>query len=467
MAKLLALIVAVAALSVPASPTSASAPDPAGKGGRGAVAGAEPDAFRAPTPDNFNPRPGATFNSPVGGVTERRTIFRKIIRSIDSTPKGEQINFFTWNFLTSEGTDALLRAQGRGVRVRLLMDNRNNVEIPNQPFRRLKAELAKNNKKRKDGVRSWARVCKGSCRGGTGSSHSKFFMFSRAGKVPRVVMQGSANLTLASTNNQWNDVYTHTRSKNVWRFYSKIFRESSKDRRAAKPYVSQRFESGFRLIQFPMATSQDPVMQLLNQVRCSGAKNTASGRTRIRIAPDVIRQDRGMRLGKKVRALWNNGCDIQIGYTVLGIDVGRMLRAPGPRGPVPLRHLVQDVDDDGEFDNYFHLKAMSVVGKLGKDASAYAVLNGSANWSGLSAVSDENLGVYRSKRDTLRYESHIQYWYGRFGSASARTMPSFRGATTPPSGDRLVFGSGPNAVYEDGTPYSTTGVDPYANMTGN
>jgi len=28
----------------------------------------------------------------------------------------------------------------------------------------------------------------------------------------------------------------------------------------------------------------------------------------------------------------------------------------------------------------------------------------------------------------------------------------------------LVFGAGTNAVYEDGTPYSTTGVDPYAHV---
>ncbi|WP_340537538.1 phospholipase D-like domain-containing protein [Nocardioides sp. GXZ039] len=445
MAKLLALIVVVAALSVPAAQAPASA---------------------AP-PDNFNPRPGATFNSPLGSVTDRRTIFRKIIRSINSTPKGENINIFSWNFLTREGTDALLRAQGRGVRVRLLMDNRNNVEIPNAPFRRLRSELARHNKGRKPARKSWARTCMGSCRGSTGSAHSKFFMFSQAGKVKRVVMQGSANLTLASTNNQWNDIYTHTRSKNVWRFYNKIFREAKRDRRAAKPYVSQRFESNFRLIQFPMATRNDPVMQLLNQVRCSGAKNTASGKTRIRIAPDVIRQDRGMRLARKVRSLWNNGCDIKIGYTVVGIDVGRMLRAPGPRGPVPMRHLVQDVNGDGEFDNYFHLKAMSVVGKLGKNNRAYAVLNGSANWSGLSAVSDENLGIYRSKRDTLRYQSHIDYWYNRFSSGSARqAVPQFRGATTPPPGERLVFGSDANAVYEDGTPYSTTGVDPYAHMAG-
>ena len=46
----------------------------------------------------------------------------------------------------------------------------------------------------------------------------------------------------------------------------------------------------------------------------------------IRIAPDVLRQARGMSLATKVRDLWNQGCDIKIGYTVMGIDVGRFLR---------------------------------------------------------------------------------------------------------------------------------------------
>ena len=41
------------------------------------------------------------------------------------------------------------------------------------------------------------------------------------------------------------------------------------------------------------------------------------------------------------------------------------------RGPVPMKHLVQDFNGDGEFDNYFHLKAMSIVGNVGGDRSGY------------------------------------------------------------------------------------------------
>lgn len=402
-------------------------------------------------PDNYSPKRGVTFNSPVGDAATKRAIYRKIMRSINSSPRGSDINIFSWNFLTGEGTDSLLRAQRRGVRVRLLMDDRNLTLIDNPPYRRLKAGLRKGNRDRRAERRSWARVCHRSCRGNTGSAHSKFFMFSEAGRARRVVMQGSANLTLASTNNQWNDIYTYVGNRQVWDFTNRIFREATRDRPADRPYASLEMGRD-RFIMYPISgrRSVDPVARLLNQVTCRGATNTASGRTVIRIAPDAVRQDRGMALARKVRDLWNRGCDVKIGYTVMGIQVGRMLRSQAGRGPVPMRHLVQDFDGDGEFDNYFHLKSMSIVGNVGGDRSGHVVLNGSANWSSLAKVSDENVGVYWRKSLTRRYANHINYWYNNFPSDGQ---------------NRLVFGSNRNAVYENGEPVSDGDLNPFARMT--
>ncbi len=441
MARFLVLVVAIACFLVPTgSPASAA-------------------------PDHFSPRQGPTFNSPIGDRATKRAIFHKIIRSINSTPRRGEIKIFSWNFLTREGTDALLRAQRRGVMVRLLMDDTNNIEIANQPFRRLKAGLHHGNKRVGKQRHSWARVCTRSCRGARGSAHSKFFLFSKAGRVPRVVMQGSANLTLASTNNQWNDIYTHARNKKIWRFYLRVFKQASQDRKARQPFASLTVGTT-RLMMFPLAgkKARDPVMNLLDKVKCRGATNTPSHRTRIRIAPDVIRQNRGMDLAKKVRRLWNQGCDIRIGYTVVGVTVGRMLRDRSGRGPVPMKHLVQDFNGDGEFDNYFHLKAMSIVGNVGGDRSGYALLNGSANWSSLARTSDENLGIYWNKGLTKRYQKHLDYWYTHFPESRPSTSTSARATTFAPTPDQLVFGTGKDAVYESGTPYSPTGVDPYANF---
>lgn len=442
----LALLVAVTAFLVPVATTTAQA---------------------AP-PDNFTPKPGVSFNNPTGDREKRRTIYRKIMRSIDSAPGGSTIRFFTWNFLTSEGTGKLLRAQKRGVTVRLIMDAGNNRdEIGNPPFRRLRAGLHKQNKERPNRPKSWAKTCQNSCRGPGGAAHAKFFLFSEVGKTKQVVIQGSANLTLASTNNQWNDMVTHTRHKGVYQFYNRIFRESARDKRVRPPFAAAHFDD-FNMFMFPLiGTKVDPVMRLMNKVKCRGAKNTASGRTVIRMAPDVIRNARGMKFARKVKSLWNAGCDIRIGYTVVGIDIGRYLRSSEGRGPVPMKHLVQDFDGDGQFDNYFHLKAISIIGNVGGKRANKVVLNGSANISGLAKVSDENVGIYWRPALADRYREHIDYWYvnfpaDRFVNTQARRAA---GLNSPAAReDQLVFGSGADAVYEDGTPYSTTGVDPFAKL---
>lgn len=402
----------------------------------------------AAAPDNFTPKAGVTFNSPLGNQATRREIFRKVMRSVNSAPKGSNINIFTWNFLTSEGKDALLRAQKRGVRVRLLMDDLNVEAMPNPPFRALRAGLKKGNRQFPAKRRSFAKVCEKTCRGGGGAAHSKFYTFSRVGKARNVVIQGSANFTLASTNNQWNDVYTHVGNQKVFDFANRIFSQAVKDKPAKKPYADRNF-GNFRLLMFPNTGRKvaDPIMQTLNRVTCRNATNTGTGRTRLRIFPDVMRQARGDRLARKVKKLWNNGCDIRIGYTVMGISTGRILRDPSGRGPVPMRHMVQDTNNDGQFDNYFHMKSMSIVGNYNGDRSAHALVNGSANWSGLAKVSDENLGIYRSKAVTQRYQEHMNYWYGRFSGRA-----------------RLVFGAGRNAVYEDGESVSNGQYDPFARV---
>lgn len=416
---------------------------------------------------SFTPARGVTFNNPMGDGATKRRIVTKLMKSINHSPRGSEIDIFSWNFLTSQGTRALLKAQRRGVRVRVLMDDANLENIDNRPFRQLRKGLSAGNKGRAKARRSWARVCVGTCRSKGGAAHSKYYLFSKVGKARWVYIQGSANFTNAAAHNQWNDIYTHRGNKKIYRWALRSFNQAAKDKPVKPPYQRKKFGK-VELIMFPATgrKTKDPVMGLLNGVKCTGATNTASKRTVIRLAPDVMRQARGMRLGKKLRSLWEQGCDVKIGYTVMGIDVGRMLRAPGGRGPVPVKHLAIDSDYDGQFDKYFHLKAMTIVGNVRGKRNNHVVLNGSANWSGLAKVSDENLGIYWQKRLTLRYEEHLNYWYDNFDrhAAAARSANSrFNTLGVSPERDqRLVFGSGRNAVYEDGEPVSTDGTDPFA-----
>jgi hypothetical protein len=133
-----------------------------------------------------------------------------------------------------------------------------------------------------------------------------------------------------------------------------------------------------------------------------------------------------------------------------------MLRRPGRRGRgVPMRHLVQDVNGDGMFDNYFHLKSMSVVGHIGRDRSNWLTLNGSSNWSSRGFRSDENLGVHWRKGITQRYQEYLGYWFGwsGFNASNRSARMTAQAAQDGRLVDGLLFGTGP-----------INGVDPYAHV---
>jgi hypothetical protein len=335
------------------------------------------------------------------------------------------------------------------------MSRSNAAAIDNTSWARLHHGLRVGNAHRKKARHSWARTCSQSCRGRSGSAHAKYYLFSRTGRARNVVIHGSANLTTASTTNQWNDVYTMVGREAPYRFFVRVFSQMAKDRPVRSPYTSWT-NGADKFMFFPGPQKTDPVMDLLNRVRCHGATNTRSHRTRLLIAPDVLREERGMRLGRKIWQLWQNGCDLRVGYTIVGGSIGRMMRRPGRRGRgVPMRHLVQDNNGDGMFDNYFHLKSMSVVGHIGRDRSNWLTLNGSSNWSGRGIRSDENLGVHWRKGITQRYQEYLGYWFGwsGFNSANRSARMTAQAAQDGRLVDGLLFGTGP-----------INGVDPYAHV---
>jgi phosphatidylserine/phosphatidylglycerophosphate/cardiolipin synthase-like enzyme len=326
----------------------------------------------------------------------------------------------SWNIMSRTAVDALLRAQARGVKVRVLMDNTNLVDIPNPGFKRLKASFKRTNQRMdiKQSRRSYAKTCIQSCRGARGAAHAKYYLFSKTGKAKNVVMSGSANLTVAGAVNQWNDMYTWVDNRRLFNFASRVYAEMWKDAPVAQQFVE--FSTGKDLLGFtpligPAGRTSDPVQDLLSRVTCTGAQGAGkNGRTIVRAAPDVMRNERGMAIAQRLRELWVQGCDVRIAYTVMGVDVFRFLGTGTARGPVPKKHLVQDFDGDGEFDNYFHLKALTINGVYDGNPTSYVTLNGSSNWSGYAAVSDENFGILFRRSPTLKYQHFIDYWYENF-----------------------------------------------------
>ena len=365
----------------------------------------------------YEPRPGVVFNTALGTRTSRNAIFGKILAAINHAPKGSRIRIMSWNIMSRTAVDALLRAQQRGVKLRVLMDNTNLVDIPNPGFRRLKASFVRANQKIRPRLRSYAKTCMQSCRGSRGTAHSKIYLFSKTGAAHDVVMSGSANLTVAGAVNQWNDMYTWIDNRHLFSFAVGVYHQMWQDEPVAQQNVSHgtgRDLLGFTPLMGPSGRTRDPVQALLSKVSCQGARNTRHGRTVVRAAPDVMRNERGMAIAMRLRELWAQGCDVRIAYTVMGVDIFRALNQSTARGVVPKKHLVQDFDGDGEFDNYFHLKALTINGVFGKDRRAYVTLNGSSNWSGLAAVSDENYGIIKRRSTTMRYQKFIDYWYVNF-----------------------------------------------------
>ncbi len=379
---------------------------------------------------NWRPRRGPLFSSATGNRPTKYRIYNQIRRGINHSRRGSNIHIASWNVASKAIVNDLLRAQRRNVRVRLVMDSRNARDPYNQHFFRLRQKLAQYNRSHNlpGHRRSAAKLCQRSCRGTKGHAHAKVFMFSHTGAARRVVMQSSMNATVAGAVNQWNDMWTWTGNRKVWNFSTTTFRQMWRDRPVRPPF-RRMSHKGVHFYFTPFGNlKRDLAFRVLKQVRCKGARNTPNGRTIVRVAPDAMRHAHGRRYARQFARMQRQGCNIRIGYTVLGIDVKRIL----DRNNVPLRHLVVDRNGDKVFDKYFHMKAYAIRGRIGNNRRGYAMMNGSANMSRTAAISDENIMILRQKPGiTNRYIKHINYWYNNF-PRNARVQASFRGVQVDP-----------------------------------
>ena len=389
---------------------------------------------KAPKRKKYKVKGGVTFNSPIATTAKRRAIMRKITTTIKNAPKGSEIRVFSWKIWTQSGVTALLQAQKRGVKVRAIMFEGNTIVEDNPHYWRLQKGLQAGNKNRRASRHSGARLCSRSCRGPRGTAHSKFFVFSKSGQSRHIYMHTSSNWGDAAATRQWNDMYTTVGNQAVHDRAAMVFDQAWKDTPVKRRWVEQPTANGAIVFAWgpstKKSTKNDRLVKALQQVKCKGATGGAGnayGRTIIRTAPDAMRGGPGMRVARLLRTLWNKGCDVKVAYTVIGIDVRQHLTNPSGRGPVPIRHLVQDFDGDGVFDRYFHMKAYTINGRIGKNRQAYFLVQGSANTSNLSLNSDETYGYFYNRAQlTKRYQKHIDYWYNNFPQSTPLSFMSSR-----------------------------------------
>lgn len=366
---------------------------------------------------------GVLFNHPFRKPHVIKTRMKQAIRHVH---KGEKIRIMTWNFQANDLTRVLVDAHKRGVSVRLIMSRQlANAQSAGGSYNVLRRALSRGDGNRPAELKSWAKTCSHSCRGTSGAMHSKFIVLSQSGKSEKIVMQGSANLTSAAAINQWNDWYTTVGDDKTWAGYMKVFKQASKDR----PVRAYQFRSGNILNWFaPRGGKPDLVMKLLKKVRCDGARDAGiNGHTAIRVASSVFQNDRGLRIARRLRTLQGNGCNIRVVFTLMTNKIRNAIRG------VPTRQLAYDHDGDGAFDDYLHMKSMSISGHVGRKRDARIVFNGSANWSTIGVISDEQGMIIKSDGKERRYGRWISSLYNQ-APRGIRPAPSYyraRGLQNP------------------------------------
>ncbi len=379
------------------------------------------------------------FSFPNRSTLERYAIRNRVLYTIQSIwggprnslgtpmPRNGSIRIATWSFNDWTIAHALVAARNRGVSVQVMAAADANTESrPWQWLRkRLGADLYRPGHPITREMYSFARQCRGACRGVGGTPHAKYFLFDDVGAqhVRNVVVQTSMNLTRMAYAGQWNQAQV-TRSARLYADFVRIFRQQRLGRPVTLPYHAYAAGSVVNFF-FPKpgtTAANDPVMQILDKVGCTGATagGTSTGRTRIRIIQYAVYDTRGLWIARKLRSLWNRGCDVGLIYSLITRPVLSILRNGRGRGPVPMRQSVIK-NAAGEIVKYNHSKWMTVTGHWGTSRSAYLTFTGSSNWADLALRSDEQMQRVSSRAQALRYQA----MFGKTWKQRSSTRPSF------------------------------------------
>jgi hypothetical protein len=374
---------------------------------------------------NYVIPPGSYFSYPNRSKAERVAIRKRVLATIQSVwggrrnslgtplPANGTIRIATWSFDDWDMAKALVAARKRGVSVQVVAAKGANKD--HRAWRWLRKRLGQ--KLYRPGypvtreMYSYARACKGACRGPGGTPHAKYFLFNNVGvrHARNVTVQTSMNLTGMAYQGQWNQAQV-MHSTRVYNDYMAVFRQARLGQPLAQPYHVKALGPVVNYF-FPRpgaTAAQDPVMQILNGVSCTGATTgSGSGRTMIRIIQYAIYGERGVWIAKKLRSLWDAGCDIAIIYSVSSRPVLSILRKHTRRGAIPMRQSVVK-DSWGNIVKYNHSKWMTIAGRWGAAPAAYVTFSGSANWANLAFGDDEQMQRISSRTEALRHLANFK-----------------------------------------------------------
>jgi hypothetical protein len=383
-----ALVVATGAAVIPLAPSTAMrlAP-PAPSTTTAAPARTTGSLLPLKAPDDFVPRQGARFNH-WNIKSLRYKIRRPMLRTINSTPRGATIRWMVFSFGDWAIERALVRARDRGVSVQVLGNYLNRETWA--PWRKLQASLGtRKSRHGQDPERiSWARQCRFSCRGWGGNLHVKLYLFSQVASVPSVTMYGSWNPTWVANQRQWNHLDTRW-DPATYEQYLQIFAQAKQDRW----FGYAHWESGgMENMVFPKPGTRadtDPVNQQLAKISCVSPPDAtgATHATAIRVGMYVFGGSRGTWMAKRIRSLWNQGCDVAIIYGFMSDRAFSILYSPSGRGRIPMKQAVSI--ENGMPYRYFHSKYLAMSGVYDGVPGSSEVWAGSTNFANLGFSSDD------------------------------------------------------------------------------
>lgn len=372
------------------------------------MAPAGPGTIPGASAATWMPTPGVKFNVPREGA-KQYILEQQVIGAINHAVKGSYIKMSMFSFDRWPVADALVNARGRGVHVQVIT---NNHELPPAQVR-LKNRFGTDRTKA-----TFFYQCTASCRGQGDVNHSKFILFSQTGAATNVVMLGSLNMKRNGTDNQFNDLFTVNKAYSLHKMLDMVFQQMAADRWAKPMRLVQSFGTSYNLevMPFPkdpVATPEtewtpyrDPIIRLLRPVSCKGA-STSDGRTKIRVDMHAWDGERGGIIARRLKYLYDHGCDVKIMVGFMSKSMRSILFAPTGRGRVPTRSTGYDTDGDGIIDLYSHKKLTLIHGHYGTATGKRIVMTGSSNFQNGGQYGDEILfQIYRRSI----YDRYLDNW---------------------------------------------------------
>jgi phosphatidylserine/phosphatidylglycerophosphate/cardiolipin synthase-like enzyme len=362
--------------------------------------------------DNYVPRAGLLFNVPknAGGTeAEQKKLSRFLIRTLDSMNSGAVFRGASYDWNVPEVADAVIRADQRGVHVRLIFDRGAHIQ-EQRLMAALGGDIAAN--------QSFAIACQMSCNSAaTSAMHNKFFTISSTGypaTARRISLIGSANVTLTNESLNWNETQVLADSAlylGLTRFFDRMrFDRSDEDVFTTvigtnPRYVAYLWPAGTR------AAASNVFLKTLRSMPSSRCRNVpaeyGNGRGRGLVSVPIFFHTYARAAeARELARLHKAGCDVRYLYV-------RRPRVENTAQPVldilwdarvPMWNTWRDFDGDGRADLYTHGKAMIVSGYAhGKYVSLS--YNGSANWT-RSALTSGNEVTLRINGDAT-FEAYL------------------------------------------------------------